>query len=67
MKAKRTKAQKEADAMRTGRPPKPRAEKQSEIIGVCVTPGESKKLKAEAKRLGVSLSALLMEPWRKGD
>ena len=67
MTAKRTKAQVEADARRTGRPPKPREEKQSEIIGVCMTPGERKRLKAEAKRLGVSLSALLMRPWRKGD
>ncbi len=67
MKAKRTRAQIKADARRTGRPPKPRGKKQSEMIGVYVTPVERKRLDAEAKRLGVSLSALLMRPWRKGD
>ena len=47
-----------------GRPPKPPGEKQSACIMVRVTPAERKELEAEAKRRGVSLSALLMEAWK---
>ena len=64
---KRTKAQIEADARRTGRPPKQPASRQSEMLSVYVTMAERRRLEAEAKRRGVSLSSLLMSPWRKGD
>jgi predicted HicB family RNase H-like nuclease len=65
MKRKRTKAQIEADARRTGRPPKAPGEKHSRQVNVRMTPGEWKRLSVEAERLGVSLSALLMRPYRK--
>lgn len=66
-KRKRTRAQIEANGRRTGRRPKPPALKQSEIIGVCVTSAERKRLEVEARKRSVSLSALLMQPWRKGE
>jgi predicted HicB family RNase H-like nuclease len=66
-KRKRSKAQIAADARRTGRPPKRPADRHSEIIGIRTTPCERKRLEAEAKRRGVSLSALLMSPWREGE
>ena len=50
---------------RMGRPPKPPHLKQSEMISVHVTPSERRRLEGEAARLGVTLSALLMRPWRK--
>lgn len=64
---KRTRAQIEADAHRPGRPPKRPAEKRGRQVNVRMTPGEWKRLSAEARRLGVSMSALLMRPWRKGE
>jgi len=48
-----------------GRPPKPPGEKFSEIISLKLTRAEKRRLVAEAKRLGISVSALLMRPWRK--
>jgi len=48
-----------------GRPPKPAGERLGEPITVRVTKAERAALEAEAKRLGVSLSALLMLPWRE--
>jgi len=48
-----------------GRPPKPAGEKLGEPITVRVTKAERVVLEAEAKRLGISLSALMMEPWRE--
>ena len=48
-----------------GRPPKPPAEKMSECIMVRVTPAERMRLEAHARKLGVSLAALLMRPWRE--
>ena len=48
-----------------GRPPKPPALKQSEMISVHVTPAERRRMEAEAARRGISLSALLASPWRK--
>ena len=50
-----------------GRPPKPPAEKYSEQVNVRMKRAERARLDAEAKRLGVSLSELLMRPWRKGE
>ena len=63
-KRKRTKAEKLADRRRTGRPPKAKAEKQSEPLMVRVTPVERKRLEKLAKKEGVSLSVLIMRPWR---
>lgn len=63
----RTKAERETDAKRTGRPPCVPGHRRTAFVGVHMTPAERRKLEAEAKRLGVSLSALLMRPWRKGD
>ena len=65
-KRKRTRAQIEADAHRTGRPPKDPAHRLSDMIGVRVSPAERTRLETEARRRGISLSALLMKPWRKG-
>lgn len=67
MKKQRTKAQREADARRTGRPPKAPAEKQSEQVVVYLTEGERKRLEALAAEKGLSLSAMIMDPWRKKD
>jgi len=48
-----------------GRPPKPRAEKQSERIAVNVTPAEYRAIKEDAKAAGLSLSAYLLDCWKK--
>jgi len=48
-----------------GRPPKPPGEKFSEMLSFKLTKAEKKRLLTEAKRLGISVSALLMRPWRK--
>lgn len=50
-----------------GRPPKPPGEKFGAILSLKLTKAEKKRLQAEAKRLGISVSALLMRPWRKED
>ena len=36
----------------------------SAFVGVKMTQAERKRLEAEARKLGISLSALLMRPWR---
>jgi predicted HicB family RNase H-like nuclease len=36
------------------------------LINLRVSPDEHRELKAEAKRRGVTVSDLLMRPWRKG-
>ena len=54
-----------ADKLRTGRPPKKKAEKQSKRIMVYLTPDEYKRFEAEAKKEGLSLASLIMRPWRK--
>lgn len=56
-----------ANAKRMGRPPKPRSEKYGAQVNVRMTEAERQVLEAEAARLGVSLSALLMRPWRKSE
>jgi len=48
-----------------GRPPKPPGEKWSECVMVRMTPVERERIQAEAKRRGISLSALLMLQWRE--
>ena len=64
MKRKRTKAQIDADARRTGRPPKAPAKKQSEQVMVYLTKDERKQLEAMAAEKGLSLSAMIMTKWR---
>ena len=61
----RTDAVIRADKLRTGRPPKKKAEKQSKRIMVYLTPDEYKRFEAEAKKEGLSLASLIMRPWRK--
>ncbi len=61
----RTKAEREANGRRTGRPPKPKSQKRSAHFQVNVTLAEAKALRAEAKRLGTSVSALFLEAWRQ--
>ncbi len=48
-----------------GRPPVPENKRRGEIITLRVTARERAQLKAEAKRKGVSVSDLLMRPWRE--
>jgi len=48
-----------------GRPPLPAEEKLGEQLNVRATRAERALLEAEAKRLGISVSELLMRPWRK--
>ena len=49
-----------------GRPPKPPERRRREFIGVHCTSAERRRLEHEAKRLGLSISELLMLPWRQG-
>ena len=65
MKKKRTEAQIAADKLRTGRPRKSEREKQSERVMVYLTKTERMHLEELAKREGLSLSSLIMRPWRK--
>jgi hypothetical protein len=48
-----------------GRPPKAPGDKYSAHILVNMRQAERVRLDAEAKKRGLSLSALLMSPWRK--
>jgi hypothetical protein len=64
--AKRTKAQIAADKLRTGRPPKRPADKQSERVMVYLTKAERKRLETLARKKGLPLASLIMSPWRKG-
>ena len=47
-----------------GRPPKAPADKYGEHVNVHMTQAERAMLEAEAKKRGLSLSSLLMSPWR---
>lgn len=48
-----------------GRPPKKKAEKQSERVMVYLTLRERARLEAMAKKEGLHLAALIMRPWRE--
>jgi len=50
---------------RMGRPPKRASEKYSKTVCMKVTKAEYAALKAEARKRGVTVSALLLGPWRK--
>jgi hypothetical protein len=65
MKKKRTEAQIAADKLRTGRPRKSQREKQNEQAMVYLTKTEGIRLEELAKREGLSLSSLIMRPWRE--
>ena len=65
MKPKRTPAQIAADVKRTGRPRVPAKTKRGTVMTIAVTAEEKRVLKAEAKKAGHSVSALLLRPWRK--
>ena len=62
---KRTPAQLAADKLRTGRPPKPPAEKHGEQIMVYLTKAERAWFEALAKQEGVPIAVLIMRPWRE--
>ena len=63
----RTKAQRYADRhLRHGRPPKARDAKQGERVTVNMTGAEREALEADAAKAGMSLSAYLLECWRRG-
>ena len=47
-----------------GRPFKKPSERLSEQMMVRMTSAERRKLETEAKRQGISLSALILQPWR---
>ena len=49
---------------RMGRPPLGERKK-SEIVRIRVTKAELKRLQTTARELGISIAALLMQPWRK--
>ena len=51
--------------VKLGRPPKPPAELYSAQANVKMTQAERALLDAEARKRGLSLSALLMSPWRE--
>lgn len=64
MKTKRTKLEIEADAKRTGRPPKKSQERHGILVALRVTQSERKLLDREAKAAGLNVSQLLMRPFR---
>jgi hypothetical protein len=65
MKKKRTEAQIAADKLRTGRPRKSQREKQIERVMVYLTKAERMRLEELARREGLSLSSLIVRPWRE--
>ena len=48
-----------------GRPPKPKSEKQGSRVSVNMTASERKTIEAAAKAQSLTVSALLIKPWRK--
>ena len=51
---------------KVGRPPFPKDMRRTEQLNVRATKAERAMLEAKAKTLGVSLSYVLMAPWREG-
>lgn len=49
---------------RMGRPPLSAKKKRSRGITVRMTPDEHERLQAEARKQGLTVSELLMRPWR---
>lgn len=56
---------KKKTSKRMGRPPKPAKQRLSAQWCVRMTQAERKMLEAEAERLGITVSDLLMRPWRE--
>jgi hypothetical protein len=52
---------------RMGRPPKPASERLTKQVNVMLTKAEWRALLAVARKEGLTLSGLLMRPWRKGE
>lgn len=50
-----------------GRPTKKAEDRRSVFLSVRLTRAESARIRAEAKQLGISVSDLLMRPWREGE
>ena len=48
-----------------GRPPKPPAEKRGQRVLVSMTQAELQELTTEAKKHGMTISQILMRPWRE--
>ena len=66
MEHKRTPAQISADAKRTGRPRKAKAEKLGKRVPVSFTAAELRTVKAEARKAGLPLASFLKARlWRK--
>jgi len=65
MRKKKTEAQITADKLQTGRLRKPQREKQGERVMAYLTRTEQRRLEQLAKRKGLSLSFLIMRPWRE--
>lgn len=65
MKRKRTRAQIAADKLRTGRPSKPKAEKQSEKVMLSLTKAERTRLEALAKKAGLPLASYILDILRE--
>lgn len=53
--------------VKMGRPLKPEEDKLVKQVNVRMTQVERERLNAECERQGISLSALLMKPWRTQD
>jgi hypothetical protein len=49
-----------------GRKPLVRGQYRNRMLRIRITEAEDRMLKAEGKRRGVTVSDLLMRPWRKG-
>ena len=65
MARQRTKLEIAADKRRTGRPQKPKENRQLHRITVYLTDAEMAHMEALAKKAGVSLAAMVMRPWRE--
>jgi predicted HicB family RNase H-like nuclease len=63
-KRQRTKAELEADSKRSGRPPINPRERHSARITINVTPEEKNRIESLAANEGISLSEMIMRPWR---
>jgi hypothetical protein len=63
----RTPAQLAADKKRTGRPPKESSSRQIKRVTIYLTADELERLTTQSVKEDISLSALIMRPWRRKD
>ena len=54
------------DMAKMGRPRKKASEKHSRKILLAVTPKEWRTIRADAKKAGLTVTGLLLKPWREG-